>query len=98
MSFLIGKHVHTIIPIKKYSLIVVMLSRNCLDCSFEPQCPYSSKKIYIEPHIKFGWKGWPVDVVQPKGVVGNANMILAIIILFFNSIYKLECNIFWFFC
>ncbi|CAL8082801.1 unnamed protein product [Orchesella dallaii] len=46
---------------------------NCLDCAHEAQCPYSAKKIYIEPHLQ-GWVGWPIDVVQPTGVVDVENL------------------------
>src|SRR5690349_6594191 len=34
----------------------------CLDCAIEPSCPYSAKKIYLEP-AEQGDAGWPVDVV-----------------------------------
>ena len=34
----------------------------CLDCAIEPDCPYSAKKIYLEP-AEQGDTGWPVDVV-----------------------------------
>lgn len=30
----------------------------CLDCSIEPQCPYSARKIYINEN-----EGWPVSVI-----------------------------------
>jgi len=53
-------------------------AKNCLDCPYEPQCPYSTKKIYIEPHVKLGWRGWPVDVVQPNGIVDVENLTTAL--------------------
>ena len=34
----------------------------CLDCAIEPDCPYSARKIYLEP-AEQGDTGWPVDVV-----------------------------------
>jgi len=34
----------------------------CLDCSYETQCPYSAKKLYI-PAIRKGITTWPVDVI-----------------------------------
>jgi predicted dehydrogenase len=37
----------------------------CLDCSIESNCPYSAKKIYLEPLAK-GHTSWPVDVVDPQ--------------------------------
>lgn len=36
----------------------------CLDCSVEPNCPYSAKKIYGGRLAK-GETEWPVDVVDP---------------------------------
>jgi hypothetical protein len=41
---------------------------NCLACDFEPQCKFSSKKIYItslDPGLAGGNTEWPVDVVVP---------------------------------
>jgi predicted dehydrogenase len=38
---------------------------HCLDCAFEPQCPYSAKKIYLG-RLAQGETGWPVDVVTPE--------------------------------
>jgi predicted dehydrogenase len=35
---------------------------NCLECNFEPDCPYSAKRIYLG-FIKRGEKGWPVTVI-----------------------------------
>lgn len=34
----------------------------CLDCSVEPQCPYSAKKIYLS-RVERGETGWPVNVL-----------------------------------
>ena len=36
-----------------------------MDCSAETECPYSAKKIYLQPAMK-GASGWPMSVV-----VGN---------------------------
>lgn len=36
----------------------------CLDCAYEPQCPYSARKIYLG-RLAQGYTGWPVDVVVP---------------------------------
>ncbi|KAI8319602.1 NAD(P)-binding protein [Martensiomyces pterosporus] len=37
-------------------------AKRCMDCAFEPQCPYSAKAIYLEP-AKRGHKQWPLDVI-----------------------------------
>ncbi|MCG3147019.1 MAG: Inositol 2-dehydrogenase/D-chiro-inositol 3-dehydrogenase [Verrucomicrobiae bacterium] len=37
----------------------------CLDCAFEPECPYSARKIYGN-RLAQGQTGWPVDVVAPN--------------------------------
>jgi len=34
----------------------------CMSCPVESKCPYSAKKIYLEP-VKKGVKGWPVNVL-----------------------------------
>lgn len=47
------------------------LLRNCLDCSYEQSCPYSAKKIYIEPHVNQGWTDWPINIVQPHEPIGK---------------------------
>ncbi len=38
----------------------------CLHCAYEPRCPYSAKKIYIEDRLSKGYTGWPVDVLTPE--------------------------------
>jgi len=35
----------------------------CMECSHEPNCAYSAKKIYLEPVVKDGYVGWPIHVV-----------------------------------
>lgn len=37
----------------------------CTACAYEPQCPYSAIKIYLQ-RIKNGYRGWPVDMVSPE--------------------------------
>lgn len=37
----------------------------CLDCSIEPTCPYSARKIYLE-RVRRGETGWPVSVVADE--------------------------------
>lgn len=39
----------------------------CLDCSVERSCPYSAKRIYLDPAV-IGKRGWPLNVIthDPK--------------------------------
>ncbi len=43
----------------------------CLDCSIEPTCPYSARRIYLQRTLD-GQSGWPMNVitgdVTPEGV------------------------------
>ncbi len=36
----------------------------CLDCDYEPDCPYSAQKIYLNP-VKQGESGWPYTILTP---------------------------------
>lgn len=40
-------------------------AKRCLHCAYEPDCPYSAKKIYIG-RLENGNSGWPVNVVTPE--------------------------------
>ncbi len=40
----------------------------CLHCDYEPECPYSAKKIYLG-RLAQGNAGWPVSVVTPDPTV-----------------------------
>jgi hypothetical protein len=40
-------------------------AKRCLHCAYEPDCPYSAKKIYLG-RLANGNTGWPVDVVAPN--------------------------------
>ena len=46
-------------------------AQRCLECAYEPRCPYSARKIYLG-RVEKGQTGWPVDVltpdVSPEGV------------------------------
>lgn len=35
---------------------------HCLECSFEPRCPYSAPRLYLTM-VQLGWQGWPVSTV-----------------------------------
>jgi predicted dehydrogenase len=43
-------------------------AQHCLDCAYEPSCPYSAKRIYIETCAR-GYRGWPLDVVAAEPTV-----------------------------
>lgn len=34
----------------------------CLDCAYEPECPYSAKRFY-NGRLREGKSGWPLDVI-----------------------------------
>ena len=36
----------------------------CVDCAFEPRCPYSADRIYLG-RVREGHTGWPVSVLTP---------------------------------
>jgi len=37
-------------------------AKRCFDCAIERECPYSAKRIYLEP-VRNGIKGWPVSTL-----------------------------------
>src|SRR5437588_3391242 len=37
-------------------------AKRCLDCAYEPNCPYSAKRFYLDL-LKQGHLGWPLDVI-----------------------------------
>jgi predicted dehydrogenase len=47
----------------------------CLDCAYEPQCPFSAKKIYLG-RLAQGETGWPVNVVAPIPTVESVTEAL----------------------
>ncbi len=47
----------------------------CLHCSYEPQCPYSAKKIYLE-RVAQGNMGWPVNVLTPEPTLESVTAAL----------------------
>ncbi len=48
----------------------------CLDCGYEPKCPYSAVRIYLTERLDKGKTGWPVDVLTP--VVTRENILKAL--------------------
>lgn len=40
-------------------------AKRCLHCAYEPECPYSAKKIYLG-RVAQGQLGWPVSVLTPQ--------------------------------
>ena len=50
-------------------------ANRCLHCAYEPDCPYSAKKIYLG-RLADGNTGWPVDVVAPEPTVENVTAAL----------------------
>lgn len=47
----------------------------CLDCDYEPKCPFSAKKIYLG-RLQRGHTGWPVDVLTPEPTVESVTEAL----------------------
>ncbi len=43
----------------------------CLDCAYEPRCPYSAVKIYLGRILR-GETGWPVDVLTSELTAAGA--------------------------
>jgi len=37
-------------------------AKRCIDCDYEPDCPYSAKKIYLDP-VRAGRTGWPASTI-----------------------------------
>ena len=46
------------------------IAMRCLDCSYEPKCPYSARKIYLG-RLMAGDMGWPVSVINPEPSLEN---------------------------
>jgi predicted dehydrogenase len=47
----------------------------CLSCAYEPNCPYSAKKIYLG-RLERGDSGWPVDVLAHNPTVESITAAL----------------------
>lgn len=51
-------------------------SNNCLDCGVERDCPYSSKKIYLERFLEKDQKDWPLTILTDD--VSEENVLKAL--------------------
>lgn len=47
----------------------------CIHCDYEPECPYSARKIYLG-RLANGVTGWPVNVVTPEPTVESVTAAL----------------------
>jgi predicted dehydrogenase len=47
----------------------------CLECAYEPECPYSAKKIYLGS-VEQGHTGWPVNVLTPEPTLESVTAAL----------------------
>ncbi|PVU89077.1 hypothetical protein BB559_005250 [Furculomyces boomerangus] len=47
----------------------------CMDCDYERSCPYSAKKIYLEP-AEQGETGWPIEVITNVVDIENVTKAL----------------------
>lgn len=47
----------------------------CLQCAYEPECPYSAKKIYLDS-VANGATGWPINVLTPEPTVESVTAAL----------------------
>jgi predicted dehydrogenase len=47
----------------------------CLDCAYEPDCPYSAPRIYLS-RLAAGNTGWPVSVLTPEPTIESVTEAL----------------------
>ncbi len=50
-------------------------AHHCLECAFEPRCPYSAPRLYLTM-AQLGWQGWPVSVVTDDPTEENLRAAL----------------------
>ena len=50
-------------------------AERCLDCTYEPKCPYSAKKIYLD-RAQRGEYDWPVDIITSDLTVAGVTEAL----------------------
>lgn len=50
-------------------------ARHCLECAYEPECPYSAPRLYLTM-VQLGWQGWPVSVVSDDPTEENVRAAL----------------------
>jgi len=68
ISFVTGKRIETVASFGsrahfRASEAPVGAGTRCVDCAIEPNCPYSAKKIYLEPAQRTGRVEWPGTVL-----------------------------------
>ena len=47
----------------------------CTACDYEPNCPYSARKIYLQK-VESGFTDWPIDVLSPEPTVASIRAAL----------------------
>jgi predicted dehydrogenase len=50
-------------------------AERCLDCDYEPQCPYSAKKIYLD-RVAQGITHFPVNIITPDHTIAGVTEAL----------------------
>lgn len=50
-------------------------AKRCLDCAYDPMCPYSARKIYLKA-VEEGRTDWPVSVLAPVPTVDSVTQAL----------------------
>jgi predicted dehydrogenase len=46
-------------------------AKRCVECQYEPKCPYSAIKLYIKDCLEKGNTSWPVNTLEPEPTVEN---------------------------
>jgi predicted dehydrogenase len=53
-------------------------AKRCVNCDYESQCPYSARKIYLEPYLTSSHTGAPVSVVVNEGEITEETIMKAL--------------------
>eukprot|EP01135_Chromosphaera_perkinsii_P005946 Nk52_evm3s374 gene=Nk52_evmTU3s374 len=48
----------------------------CMGCPIKNECPYSAKRIYLDPYVDRGHTSWPVDVITESPHIESINEAL----------------------